>query len=64
MSRGVVPELSFLDITTNSMLFERYRHEIPVVAIDGEELFKLRVDPAALRSRLLARASSAPSSLS
>ena len=49
-------DITCLDITSNPMLMQRYRHEIPVVAVDGEELFKLRIDPAALRSRLLERA--------
>ena len=49
-------DLTCLDITANPMLMQRYRHEIPVVTVDGEELFKLRIDPAALRSRLLQQA--------
>ena len=50
------PDITCLDITSNDLLFERYRHDIPVVAVDGEELFRLKVDPAALRSQLVARA--------
>ena len=51
-----VADITLLDITSNELLYQRYRHEIPVVAVDGEELFRLKVDPSALRSQLAARA--------
>ena len=46
------PEITYLDITSNELLYQRYRHEIPVVAVNGEELFRLSVEPEALRQRL------------
>ncbi len=33
-------------------LFKRYLERIPVVSVDGEELFEYFVDEAALRRRL------------
>jgi hypothetical protein len=34
------------------VLFRRYLERIPVIVIDGEEVFELVVDEAALRARL------------
>jgi glutaredoxin len=52
-------ELSFelveVDITTDPALYERFREEIPVGFLDGQKLFKYRLDPALLRRRLTRR---------
>jgi glutaredoxin len=47
-------ELSELDITTDERLHRAYFERIPVVAVDGEELFEYFVDEPALRQRLQA----------
>ena len=41
-----------VDIEQDDELFKRYLERIPVVAVDGEELFDLFVDEGALRARL------------
>jgi glutaredoxin len=41
-----------VDITTDDALHAAYLERIPVVALDGEELFDFFVDEAALRDRL------------
>lgn len=40
------------DIERDDALFKRYLERIPVVALDGEELFDFFVDEAELRRRL------------
>jgi len=40
------------DITADDDLHRRYLERIPVVALDGEELFDFFVDEDALRARL------------
>ena len=45
-------ELTEIDIERDDELFKRYLERIPVVSLDGEELFELFVDEAALRRRL------------
>jgi glutaredoxin len=42
------------DITTDDALHRAYLERIPVVAIDGEEVFDFFVDEAELRRRLAA----------
>jgi glutaredoxin len=44
--------LEEVDIDGDDALFKRYLERIPVVALDGEELFDHFVDEAALRQRL------------
>jgi glutaredoxin len=44
--------LDEVDIETDDELFKRYLERIPVIALDGEELFDLFVDERALKSRL------------
>jgi len=39
-----------IDIETDDALVRDYGIRIPVVAVDGEELFEISVDPAALRA--------------
>ena len=41
-----------MDITGDDELHRRYLERIPVVCLDGEELFEYHVDEAALRHRL------------
>jgi hypothetical protein len=44
-----------VDITRDDALHARYLERIPVVAMDGEELFDYEVDEAALLRRILYR---------
>jgi glutaredoxin len=41
-----------VDIERDDELFKRYLERIPVVALDGEELFDFHVDEEALMARL------------
>ena len=41
-----------IDITTDDALHKRYLERIPVIALDGEELFDFFVDEAALEAKL------------
>ena len=41
-----------VDIEADDALLRRYLERIPVVSLDGEELFDYHVDETALRSRL------------
>ena len=41
-----------VDIERDDELFKRYLERIPVVCLDGEELFEYHVDEATLRRRL------------
>jgi glutaredoxin len=45
-------DLSEVDITTDEALHRAYFERIPVVVVDGEELFEYFVDEAVLRRRL------------
>ena len=45
-------ELREIDIEGDDELFKRYLERIPVVCLDGEELFEHHVDEPALRRRL------------
>lgn len=57
--RGLQAELRFdlqeRDITTDDALHRAYFERIPVVALDGEELFDYFVDEAVVRERLESR---------
>ena len=44
--------LEVVDIRDHADTWERYRHAVPVVTVDGEEIARLRVDKVALESRL------------
>jgi glutaredoxin len=44
-----------VDIETDDVLHARYLERIPVVALDGEELFDFSVDETALVRRILYR---------
>jgi glutaredoxin len=53
--RAEIPfELEEIDITGDPELEQRYRERIPVIEIEGEEVFTYFVHPDALRRRLLA----------
>ena len=45
-------ELEEVDVSLDPLLERRMGERIPVLALDGEELFQYRVDPAELRERL------------
>jgi glutaredoxin len=45
-------ELREVDITLDPMLHRRYGERIPVLELEGEELFEFVVDADALRERL------------
>jgi glutaredoxin len=45
-------EVLEVDVTLDPVLERRYRERIPVIALDGEELFDYVVDPDLLRDRL------------
>jgi glutaredoxin len=57
--RALEGELGFAlrerDITADDALHRAYLERIPVVALDGEELFEYFVDEAELRERLESR---------
>jgi glutaredoxin len=44
-----------IDITADDTLHARYLERIPVIALDGEELFDYEVDEGALVRRILYR---------
>ncbi len=45
-------ELEEVDVSIDPELHRRYGERIPVVTLDGEELFEYFVDPDALHERL------------
>jgi glutaredoxin len=48
-------EVREIDITADPALYEAFREEIPVGFLDGQKLFKYRLDPTLLRRQLLRR---------
>ena len=44
--------LEVVDIRDDPDTWERYRHAVPVVTLDGEEIARLRVDEKVLEARL------------
>jgi Glutaredoxin-like domain (DUF836) len=54
---GHAAELREVDVTLDPVLERRYGERIPVLAVDGEELFDYVVDPDALKERLRRSAS-------
>lgn len=44
--------LEVVDIREQPDTWERYRHAVPVITVDGLEVARLRVDLVALESRL------------
>jgi glutaredoxin len=45
-------ELHTIDIETDDALLRAYLERIPVIAVDGEEVYDFHVDEADLRARL------------
>jgi Glutaredoxin-like domain (DUF836) len=45
-------EIQHVDVTLDPVMERRYGERIPVVAVDGEELFEFFVDERALAERL------------
>jgi glutaredoxin len=45
-------ELEEVDVSLDPALYREYGERIPVLALDGEELFEFFVDEASLRERL------------
>ena len=45
-------DLEEVDVSIDPALMREYGERIPVLEVDGEELFELRVDPLELRQRL------------
>ena len=45
-------DLEQVDVSLDPALNRRYGERIPVVAVEGEELFEYHVDPDELRQRL------------
>jgi glutaredoxin len=45
-------ELEEVDVSLDPGLHRRFGERIPVLEMDGEELFELYIDPVALRERL------------
>jgi glutaredoxin len=45
-------KLREVDVTLDPVLFREYGERIPVLALDGEELFEFHVDEAVLMERL------------
>lgn len=45
-------DVEHVDIDADPSLTERYTVRVPVVAVDGRELFEYVVDPAGLRAAL------------
>ena len=46
-----------VDITTSDDLYERYKHDIPVATLNGEELFRHRIEIQTLEELLNERKS-------
>ena len=44
--------LEVVDIRDDRDTWERYRHAVPVITLDGEEIARLRVDAKVLEARL------------
>jgi Glutaredoxin-like domain (DUF836) len=52
LREDVVFDLQLVDIGGDPELERRYRENLPVLEIDGEQAFTYFVDPEALRARL------------
>lgn len=49
---GDLADVEHLDVDADAALKERYTVRVPVVAVDGEEMFDYVVDPEALRDAI------------
>ena len=47
--------LTEVNIETGPVLLDLYKNDIPVVTIDGVQMFKHRVDPGRFRQRVLGK---------
>lgn len=47
--------LEEINIESDDELLRKYKHDIPVITIDGEEAFKHRVDPHEFKKRVCSR---------
>lgn len=45
--------LEEINIESDNELLRKYKYDIPVVTIDGEEAFRHRVEPAKFRMRVI-----------
>ena len=54
-SAGLLATVVERDVREDPELHARYRHDIPVLLLDGQELLRHRATEAALRAALLAR---------
>ena len=45
--------LEEINIESDAELLRKYKYDIPVVTVDGEEAFRHRVDPVAFRIRVM-----------
>jgi glutaredoxin len=45
--------LEEVNIESDNQLLKKYSYDIPVITIDGEEVFKHRVDPEEFRIRVI-----------
>ena len=45
--------LERVDVRQDAALYERYRHDVPVLSVDGRDAFRHRIDPERLRARLV-----------
>lgn len=45
--------LEEVNIESDNELLRKYKYDIPVITIDGEEAFRHRLDPAEFRMRVL-----------
>ncbi|MCS6937099.1 MAG: glutaredoxin family protein [Candidatus Bipolaricaulota bacterium] len=52
LQREIPFRLEKIDITRDERLFELYRYEIPVIAINGQEVCRYCVDKESLRAVL------------
>lgn len=52
--RGTPEPVQHVDIAADLDVYMRYRHDIPVLLIDGREVARHRITDAALREALLA----------
>jgi glutaredoxin len=55
VARRATFELQEVDITTDDALHARYLERIPVIALNGQELFDYHVDEDALERHILYR---------
>lgn len=53
---GDEAHVEHVDVDADPALYERYTVRVPVIAVDGEELFELQVDPGALSQAVQAAA--------